>query len=198
MSLLAIDLGGTKLAFAVISLTGELKSKEVITLNRKPGNEPGEVMIKHVRNYLTRDSSIQAIGIAVPGIYNKESGTVWAPNIRGWENYPLLSNVEAAVGGIPVAIDSDRACYISGELWKGNARGCKDAIYLSVGTGIGAGILIDGKILRGANDIAGAIGWMALKAPFNQKYKACGCFEYHASGEGIARVAMEKLDEKRL
>jgi glucokinase len=80
-----------------------------------------------------------------------------------------------------------------GEAWQGNARGCSDAIFLSVGTGIGAGILIDGKILRGSNDIAGCIGWMALQRPYNVKYKDCGCFEYYASGEGLPKLAMELL-----
>ncbi len=94
---------------------------------------------------------------------------------------------------IPVTIDSDRACYILGEMWKGNARGCRNAIFLAVGTGIGAGILADGRILRGANDIAGAIGWLALSKPFRDEYVSCGCFEHHASGEGIAKVAREYL-----
>ncbi len=65
--------------------------------------------------------------------------------------------------------------------------------FLSVGTGIGAGILADGRILRGANDIAGAIGWLALSKPFRDEYVSCGCFEHHASGEGIAKVAREYL-----
>jgi glucokinase len=98
---------------------------------------------------------------------------------------------------IRVTIDSDRACYILGEYWKGAARGCKDAIFLAVGTGIGAGILINGEILRGANDIAGAIGWMALERPFQSQYATCGCFESHASGEGLAKVAKEFLAQDR-
>src|SRR5678815_4753324 len=115
-----------------------------------------------------------------------KTGKVWAPNIPDWGDYPLLEEVENVSGEIPVTIDSDRACYILGELWQGNARGCTDAIYLSVGTGIGAGILTDGKVLRGSHDIAGAIGWMALTRPFSEEYTDCGCFETYASGEGIA------------
>jgi glucokinase len=64
-----------------------------------------------------------------------------------------------------------------------------------VGTGIGAGILINGNVLRGAHDIAGAIGWMALKKPFNNEYIHCGCFEHYASGEGIAKTARRFLKE---
>jgi glucokinase len=64
---------------------------------------------------------------------------------------------------------------------------------LAVGTGIGAGILVDGAILRGAHDIAGAIGWMGLDRPYRPEYDRCGGFESHASGAGIARVARERL-----
>ena len=83
-----------------------------------------------------------------------------------------------------------------GKSWQGNAKGYRDAIFLSVGTGIGAGILINGEILRGSHDIAGCIGWMALQRPFDNKYVSCGCFEYFASGEGIAKVAKEFLKEE--
>jgi glucokinase len=108
----------------------------------------------------------------------------------------LLEELQRSVNNekIKIKIDSDRACYILGEVWKGNARSCKDAIFLSVGTGIGAGILINNEVLRGSHDIAGAIGWMALDRPFNQKYISCGDFEYNASGEGIVKVAKEMLD----
>jgi len=94
---------------------------------------------------------------------------------------------------VPVKIDSDRTCYILGEAWRGAAQGCDDAIFLAVGTGIGAGILSNGRIVRGSNDIAGAIGWLALDRPYEKKYDSCGCFEHHASGEGIAKVARELL-----
>lgn len=138
---------------------------------------------------------VDAVGICIPGISHSQSGRVWAPNIPGWTDYPLLEEVEASVRGaaIPVAIDSDRACCILGEAWLGAARGCDNAIFLAVGTGIGAGILAHGEILRGAHDIAGAIGWMALDRPFRREYVACGCFEHHASGEGLAKIAREML-----
>ncbi len=95
------------------------------------------------------------------------------------------------IGNIPVTINNDRVCYLLGEIWQGNAKGCRDAIFLAVGTGIGAGILVNGEILRGRHDIAGSIGWMALNRKFDEKYINCGFFEYYASGEGIARLARE-------
>jgi len=92
-----------------------------------------------------------------------------------------------------IAVESDRACSIFGEQWRGNARDCKHAIFIAVGTGIGAGIVDDGKLIKGLNNIAGAIGWMALARPFHSKYKSCGCFEFHASGAGIPKFAREVL-----
>ncbi|MBP9924644.1 MAG: ROK family protein [Cyclobacteriaceae bacterium] len=66
-------------------------------------------------------------------------------------------------------------------------------IFMAVGTGIGAGIVVNGNLLRGADDIAGAIGWMALRKPFESKYISCGCFEHYASGEGMPRLTLKIL-----
>ena len=130
-----------------------------------------------------------------PGIADAKSGRVWAPNIKGWEDYPLRDEIRASLtsGDVAVEIEADRSCCIMGETWHGAARGCRNAIFLTVGTGIGAGILVDGRILHGAHDISGAIGWMALQRPWDEKYRPCGNFEYYASGDGIARSARELL-----
>ncbi len=196
MTALAIDLGGTKLSFAVFSEKGEMIYRQIVALDNRKGPEVGDLIAEEAKKIIVAYSNIQSIGIAVPGIYHKKTGTVWAPNIKDWDDYPLLQQMQQATD-ISVAIDSDRACYISGESWMGNAKNCDHAIYLAVGTGIGAGILIDGKILHGARDIAGAIGWMALHQPFEEKYINCGCFEYYASGEGIAKLAKELLSKEK-
>ena len=201
MPLLAIDLGGTKLALAVFSQEGDLLCEEKINLDKRKGTEVGRLVAASVAANLAKQrdkgKEIEAIGVSVPGIYYRNDGTVWAPNIDGWENYPLLKEIKSIAGDIRVIIDSDRACYILGEWWKGVAQNCSDAIFLAVGTGIGAGILTGGKILRGANDIAGAIGWMALEQSFHRHYKDFGCFESSASGEGIARAARKIISEKK-
>lgn len=194
MPVLGIDLGGTKLATALFSESGELISKEVIALEQRTGTQVGALITDSVKKYFgDKNTSVRAIGVSVPGIAHAKTGTVWAPNIPGWEDYPLLKEIQEIAGEIGVSIDSDRACCMLGELWQGNARGCKDAIYLAVGTGIGAGILTDGKILRGAHDIAGSVGWLALDKPFQDKYVPCGCFEYYGSGDGIVRLTREIL-----
>ena len=155
MALLGIDLGGTKLAVAVFSDDGTMVHLESVSLNDRQGAAVGEfitdITTRHLSLEWNNGEKIRSIGISVPGISHVETGTVWAPNIPGWEDYPLLEEIRKVCGDIPVTMDSDRACYILGENWKGNARGCRDAIYLSVGTGIGAGILVNGEILRGSS-----------------------------------------------
>lgn len=198
MALLGIDLGGTKIAFAFFDEKGNLLAKETVLLKNRSGDAVGDMITTQILQFINSDTqTINSIGISVPGIYRKKTGTVWAPNIPGWDDYALLAEVRKVSKKIPVTIDSDRACYILGEAWRGNAQECKDAIFLAVGTGIGAGIMIDGNILRGSNDIAGAIGWMALSRPFNDEYFHCGCFEYHASGEGIAKIVRKSLKETK-
>ncbi|MBC8400479.1 MAG: ROK family protein [Candidatus Marinimicrobia bacterium] len=198
MNLIGLDLGGTKLAGAIFETDGSIRTRRVKSLDGRTGKAVGALITGLLKELIEQDESVNAIGISVPGIYYARSGRVWAPNIPGWEDYPLLDELSSFIknASIAVTVDSDRACYILGEAWRGAARGCSHAIYVAVGTGIGAGIMIDGKILRGSSDIAGATGWMALKTPFLPEYVACGCFEYHASGTGIAEVARKKLQEK--
>jgi glucokinase len=201
-AVIGLDLGGTKLAAAIFTPQGKILCKNVMPLNGRQGRAVGK-LIRHELTLLLATAraehlKITAIGASVPGISYAKTGKVWAPNIPGWDDYPLRCELTTAVRNqhIRLAIDSDRACYILGETWRGVAKGCRNAIFLAVGTGIGAGVLIDGRILRGAHDIAGAIGWLALDRPFRREYVACGCFEYHASGTGLAKVATEILAQR--
>ena len=197
MPVIAFDLGGTKLAAALFSDDGEIIHSQTTALEKRKGSEVGKLILRQVDSILAKANdeniTVQALGICVPGIAYAKNGKVWAPNIPGWDNYPLMEELQNGIPdkNVSIKIDSDRSCYILGEVWKGNAKGCNDAIFISVGTGIGAGILINGEVLRGSGDIAGAIGWLGLSKPFEDKFISCGCFEYNASGEGIAKVANE-------
>jgi glucokinase len=201
-AVVGIDLGGNKLAGAIFNGDGRILRRILRPLDGRQGRQVGGMIQQAIAGLLEmarKDKlAVGSIGICVPGISYSETGKVWAPNIPGWEDYPLRRELESALKNkrIRIAIDSDRACYILGETWRGAAKGCRNAIFLAVGTGIGAGILVDGKVLRGAHDIAGAIGWLALDRPFRPEYVTCGCFEHHASGEGLAKVARELSDNR--
>ena len=152
-------------------------------------------VLEHLDYARERNFYIDSVGICVPGISKQSNQTVWAPNIHGWEAYPLHQQVSDALNNptILVSIESDRNCSILGEMWKGNARNCNNAIFMAVGTGIGIGIVANGRIINGMNGIAGAIGWLALDRPYSQDYDQCGHFEFYASGPGIARNAESLL-----
>lgn len=202
-AVLALDLGGTKLASAIFDSRGKILRKQIVPLAQRTGTQVGELIQKQIGKAFSATKrmrlEISAIGISVPGISHQKTGKVWAPNIPGWENYPLRDEIRLLPNArnVPLKIESDRACYILGETWQGAAKNCRDAIFLAVGTGIGAGILVDGKILRGARDISGAIGWLALQKPFRSEYIECGCFEHHASGEGLVKIAREFIDSDK-
>jgi glucokinase len=195
MSVIGLDLGGTKLSGACFSPTGESSHRISTPLTGLGGSDIGELIVAQMSVLADcAADGVQGVGVAIPGIYRAATGTVWAPNIPGWDDYPLVAELRAALPrDVQVNVDSDRACAILGEAWCGRAQGSRNAIFLAVGTGIGAGIMCDGVVLRGAGDAAGAIGWMALDRPYRPGYPAVGCFEYHASGTGIATVARELL-----
>ncbi|NDW12997.1 ROK family protein [Bacteroides sp. 214] len=199
MATIALDIGGTKIASAIFMPDGSMLYNRRKLLKGKTGSEVGEMAAEILTKLLTfaRRSliPIENIGVCIPGIVYSQTGRVWAPNIPGWDNYPLRAELEACVKNprVKLYIDSDRNCYMYGELWKGVARDCHSAVFMAVGTGIGAGIIIDGKVLHGAGDIVGAVGWSALQPPYTDKYDACGCFEYYASGNGIGDRARDAV-----
>lgn len=191
MPYLGIDLGGTKLAAAAFADDGELLYRETTPLGGRTGSEVGALIAERVRE-LRHRYACRSTGVCIPGLYRAARGTVWAPNIPGWDDYPLLDELRASSGGAhAVAIDSDRAACILGETWRGAAQGARDAIFLAAGTGIGAGILAGGRLLRGTGDVAGAIGWLALDRPFHSRYVQHGCFEDQGSGPGLVRVTRD-------
>ena len=198
MLVLAIDLGGTKLAFAVFDENGEVHFNDRVLIKGSSGEGVGRLMTDHILQIFARfreeQKTISAIGISVPGLVRHEKGTVWAPNIDGWEDYPLLTEVQSIASDLQVVIESDRTCYILGERWKGNAEGCDNAVFLAVGTGIGAGIITNGTVVKGANDIGGSVGWMVHTAPVGEPDGKNECaFETYASGNGIAKLAKELI-----
>lgn len=192
-AIISIDLGASKCCGAIISEKGDIFRQCKKSVSGLKGNEVGEIVKEIILEFLHHKDyllDIVGIGVSVPGISYHEKGTVWAPNIEDWVHYPLREEIKSCISkSFFVHIDSDRSCFIKGESWLGVAKDLKNVIYLAIGTGIGAGILVDGKILRGSSDIAGAIGWQVLDDKYPPGYKQFGCFEYNASGDGLVRLA---------
>lgn len=199
MSLLGIDLGGTKLTLALFDQSGNIQQKETALLEKTGGHATASFIKEKIAHLMLlaadQKNPVQAIGISIPGISRKQTGTVWAPNIPGWTNYPLLEEIQSIAKGIPIQIESDRTCYVLGERWKGNAQGRDHLVFLAIGTGIGAGILSNGNVLDGAHGSAGSVGWMTMHPSFMAEYGLHGFFECWASGEGMIRLAQRKMEE---
>jgi glucokinase len=183
-SVIAVDLGGTKLSAAVVDETGRVLQRT------RSGVEAVDfdASVRQIADVIhdTMRPSPKAVGLIVPGIYFPSTGNAWAPNLWGHEQVPLRRELERTVA-LPVVIDSDRAGYVMGERWLGAARGLDDVVFLSVGTGIGAGIVSGGRLIRGTGDIAGAVGWFALNPKRQAIYREVGCWEAEAAGPGLAR-----------
>lgn len=199
IAVVGIDIGGSKISAALFRHDGKVLQKKIRPVDGRKGKQVveliGDLALELINFAKNTSFNVVAVGACVPGIYNPVKKTVWAPNIPNWDSYPLWKELNDRLNSpsIKIVIESDRSCYILGEVWKGSAQGCSDAIFIAVGTGIGAGILSNGRIITGSSGIAGAIGWMALEAPYETKYNDYGNFEYYASGNGIARSAREAL-----
>ena len=198
MAIIAIDLMSSAVTCAAIGKTGKVLEQDKFDLLNLEGTAVSLLIQNQIKRLLNKFENtpmkIKSVGIAVPGVYFNKSGTVWAPNIPGWNNYPLKQDMaKFTEQNIRVKIASKRTCDILGEKWLGAARKTRNAIYFSVGSGIGAGVLIDGKILQGFNDGVGAVGWLAVEKPFREEFKSKGCLEYFASGKGILNSIRESL-----
>lgn len=177
MPVLAFDLGGTKLAAALIDKKGAIRDRVEAPVDK---SDPIAQMLR-----IAAQKKFDAIGVAVPGLVRRD-GTVWAPNLPGWDAVPLAKMLKKKLRA-DVIVESDRNAVVLGEAWRGAARGKKDVIALIVGTGIGAGILSGGDLVRGAHELSGCAGWMVVTDETNDQTTRCGSLEALAAGPALAR-----------
>jgi glucokinase len=137
---------------------------------------------------------IAGVGIGSPGPQDRRTGTVInTPNL-GWRNFPLRDLISNAVH-LPATLDNDANCATYGEWWLGAGRGTRTLVGLTLGTGIGGGIVLNGEIYHGCSDVAGEIGHMTIDS--NGRRCKCGnygCLEQYASGPAIAVRAVEGIE----
>jgi glucokinase len=193
---LAVDLGGTKLAAALVDQKGKALTQKSVLVDTSSPLAPVRQIVELARglaggNGVRRE--IAAMGVAVPGLVRRDE-TVWAPNLPGWKRMALAGRLRRALG-VPVVVESDRNAAVLGEAWCGAARGKSDVIVLMLGTGIGAGILSGGRLVRGAHELSGCAGWMLITDAHGPEAQRVGQLESLAAGPAIASAARRALTQ---
>ena len=197
---IGIDVGGTNVKLALVSPEGKIIYSNSIPTHAEMGYEYTVNNIKEaIRDLLKETDSqpqdIQGIGFGFPGQVDYKSGVVrLAPNIPGWVDVPIAQMIEEEFG-IPTRVDNDVRCAALGELNFGAGKGCENLICITVGTGIGSGLIVNGKLVRGASNAAGEIGHIKLQM-HDGPICGCGdtgCMEAFASGPAIVAMAEDYI-----
>ncbi len=196
-SYIGIDYGGTKLLIGEVDGNGKLLSHMRFETGKREQGEIVKHLLQCLRVYKERvpqQGLVRGAGIGIIGMSSHKTGIWHSVNHEPGEAVPLAAMVSEILG-VPAAIDNDVRSGTTAELLWGCGRYSKDFIYLSVGTGLAAGMVTDGRILRGANENAGEIGHISVRGS-SERQCACGrqgCAELSASGSGIAGNIMEQL-----
>jgi glucokinase len=198
---IGVDVGGTKVAAGLVDSAGKITHQmrtPMVATDALGGLAAVTSAINSVRSAATGSlnskNSISAVGICAPGPLNPHTGVVInPPNLPGWRNFPLAAEIAKAYS-LPVRVDNDaNAAALAEALW-GAGRGYRNVFYATIGTGIGTGIVFDGRIYHGRTGAAGEGGHMSID--YRGPRCGCGklgCVEALASGPAIARRASEKI-----
>ena len=197
---IGIDVGGTNVKLALVSTEGKILYSDTIPTRTEMGfeytiNSMKQAISNLMKETKTTKDDIEGIGFGFPGQIDCKNGIVrLAPNIPGWVNVPIAEIMEKEFG-IPTRVDNDVRCAALGELNFGAGVGCENLICITVGTGIGSGLIINGKLVRGASNAAGEIGHIKLEMN-GGPLCGCGdrgCLEAYASGPSIVSMAEEYI-----
>ena len=197
-----IDIGGTKVAAGLVNAEGEIlaRNRTPMLTTGAPSNGLAAVSTA-IRGLFTDASSqnqISAIGICAPGPLNPTTGVIInPPNLPIWHNYPLAEEMRRAYK-VPIRVDNDANAAALAEAKWGAGRGYRNIFYATVGTGIGTGIILDGRIFHGKTGAAAEGGHLGID--YNGPLCNCGkrgCIETLAAGPAIARRARQKLTQNR-
>jgi glucokinase len=198
---IGVDLGGTNLRIAAVDETGRLMEK--LTIGTQVSKGRGHVIdemtaaIRAISDNFKEDTLL-GIGVGVAGIIDMETGILReAPNLPGWEDYPVRDEIEKRLG-TRVILENDANAAAFGEKWLGAARDYDDMCMLTLGTGIGGGIVLGGRVWHGFRGMAGELGHITI----DPDGPACGCgsrgcVEQFASASAIVRMAKEAIASGR-
>jgi len=194
---IGIDIGGTNTVFGIVDTHGHVVSKSSIQTNQYPTIN---LFIDDIKNKLDPliegvggISNIEGIGVGAPNGNHYTGNIEHAPNLQ-WKGIVPLSELMSEKIGVPVVITNDANAAAIGEMTYGATRGMKNFIMITLGTGVGSGIVIDGKLVYGHDGFAGELGHVCVER--NGRLCGCGkngCLEAYTSASGVARTAMEML-----
>jgi glucokinase len=201
--IIGVDLGGTNVVAGAMPEDG---SRE-ISLRSEPTrpDQGAEAVVDRIARMIdtviaetiaetgAKRDDFAGVGIGSPGPLDRERGIVIVTPNLGWRNFPLRDEVATRVG-LPASLDNDANCATLGEWWCGAAKGARHVIGITIGTGIGGGLILDGRLFHGASDVAGEIGHTTIDSTGRRcKCGNYGCLEAYASGPAIAERAREAL-----
>ena len=198
---IGVDIGGTKVAIAMVKKTGDVISETILPTDLTiPPRSMITLICDEIKQLMTdaklAQSAIIGIGIGAPGPLDSKKGVITnPPNLSGWIDIPISAIMEQKCS-LPVTLENDANAAALAEKWLGAAMGNENMTYITVSTGIGAGIIADGKLLRGRKGNAGDIGHMVVDPSFGPC--ACGqlgCLEAIASGTAIAAKGSQIVGE---
>lgn len=197
--LIGVDIGGTTVKIGVMSQEGQIVKKWEIDTNKTNGAEqiPDDVWQSIEQNLVDlniKQDNVIGIGVGAPGFVDATTGDVAEAVNLGWKDFKLGEKMEL-LSKLPVYVDNDANIAALGENWKGSGQQVDNLIAVTLGTGVGGGIIANNQIISGANGTAGEIGHVTV----TQNGVACncgrsGCLETIASATGIARLAEEKVN----
>jgi glucokinase len=195
-----LDMGGTNLRCGAVSPAGE-----VLLIRRAPAyamSAADAVVANLAANVeaVVREASrrglgaVHGVGVAVPGPLDLDTGTVTAtPHVSAWRSFPLRARL-AHVLHRPVALENDANAWALGEFWRGAAQGRREVVLLTLGTGVGGGLIVDGRIVHGIAGMAGELGHVTVEPDgVRCDCGARGCLEAYASASGIRQLIALRL-----
>lgn len=202
MNYLGIDLGGTNIVAAVVNEKFEIVSEaQNPTLCPRPWNEIlddiAKTALDAAKKANLKMSDFDFVGIGSPGVISVETGTVIVAVNLGFDNVPLTEYLSKKLG-IPVILENDANAAAYGEYKAGKAKNTENFVALTIGTGIGSGVILDGKIYRGTNGIAGELGHTVIKLGGRQC--SCGrkgCVDVYASATGLITTTKEAMEANK-
>lgn len=199
---IGVDLGGTNLRIAAVADDGRILEK--VTTGTEVARGRDSVLdemcgaIGRLAAGIAGGRKLAGIGIGVPGIIDMETGMLHeSPNLPGWHDYPVRDEIERRLK-TRVVLENDANCAALGEAWVGAARGSSDMCMITLGTGVGGGIVLGGRIWHGMTGMAGELGHITVVpdgVPCGCGNR--GCIEQYASASAVERMAREVLAEAR-